>query len=40
MIERLCSGGCGCRWGTNDPDLMDCACGGDCQYADDWEVTD
>lgn len=27
---RLCESGCGCRYGTDDPDARDCACDGPC----------
>lgn len=36
VIEpRRCEGGCGCRYGTDDPDRLDCACDGPCTEADD-----
>lgn len=31
---RLCPGGCNCRYGTDDAEGDDCACGGPCQF--DW----
>lgn len=30
MDERRCEHGCGCRYGTDDPDALDCACDGPC----------
>jgi hypothetical protein len=33
--ERLCENGCGCRYGTGDPESKDCACDGPCCMADD-----
>jgi hypothetical protein len=33
---RECEGGCGCRYGTQDPDRRDCGCGGPCAMAEDW----
>jgi len=39
--EETCEGGCGCRYGTSDPDRTDCACDGPCCNADDavWFAT-
>lgn len=31
---ETCSGECGCRRGTNDPDRLDCACAGECTSKD------
>jgi hypothetical protein len=38
---RHCESGCGCRYGTDDPDRNDCACDGPCCFAseDDWNGT-
>src|SRR5262249_36566958 len=35
---RYCESGCACRYGTNDPDRLDCAGDGRCSYLehDDW----
>jgi hypothetical protein len=35
---KLCESGCGCRYGTTDPDARDCACDGPCCMGelDDW----
>ena len=35
---RTCESGCGCRYGTTDPDVHDCACDGPCSMAEpqDW----
>lgn len=35
---RYCESGCGCRYGTDDPDRLDCACDGPCCCAehDEW----
>lgn len=33
---RLCEDGCGCRYGSNDPEAKDCACGGPCQHSEQW----
>ena len=27
---KRCESGCGCRYGTEDPDRLDCACDGNC----------
>ena len=32
--ERLCESGCGCRYGTEDPDCRDCTCDGPCCMAE------
>jgi hypothetical protein len=32
--QRRCEAGCGCRYGTQDPDQRDCACGGPCCMAE------
>jgi integrase/recombinase XerD len=32
---RFCGAGCGCRWGTDDPDAYDCDCTGDCTAVPD-----
>ena len=31
---RSCESGCGCRYGTEDPDVRDCACDGPCAFAE------
>lgn len=32
---RRCESGCGCRYGTNDPDRLDCGCDGPCTMLED-----
>jgi len=34
---RYCEEGCGCRYGTEDPDWHECACDGPCTSAD-WDT--
>ena len=35
--ERRCEEGCGCRYGTDDADRMECGCDGPCTEGDgDW----
>jgi hypothetical protein len=36
-MVRYCESGCGCRYGTNDPDMRECACDGPCCMASDEE---
>lgn len=33
-MARYCEYGCGCRYGTEDPDARECACDGPCTMAD------
>lgn len=35
LLFHPCADGCKCRW-PDDPDARECACGGECQTADDW----